>query len=99
MKLLKEKAYDFLNQFIEKNLLSSSASVKEALTKGELIDISGKNFVLQCWEESAGTDQVVCVELSRKKMLFLSEAYSLGVLFSDGVKRKLKQEELWDMGF
>lgn len=99
MKLIKEKAYEFLNKFIEEKLLSSNAAINEALTKGEAVDISGKNFVLNCWEESTDAGRVVCVELSRKKMIFLSEAYSLGVLLSDGVERKLEQEELWDMGF
>jgi len=99
MKLIEEKIYEFLNKFIEEKLLSSNAVIGEAITENEAIDISGKNFVLNCWEENTDKGHVVCVELSRKKVFFLAEVYSLGVLFSDGVQRKLKKEELWDMGF
>ena len=99
MNLKKERIYDFLDEFIESKLLSTDAVISEALEKDMLVDISGVDFKLNCWEEIVDVGYVVCVELSRKKMLFLSESYSLGVLFLDDERKKLKQEELWGLGF
>lgn len=99
MKVIKDKVYDFLNQFVDNELMPSSAVVSEAFASDKTVDISGNRFTLNCWKETTDKGDIVCVEVSRKKMFFLSEAYSLGVLFSGEVKEKLGQEELWNMGF
>lgn len=99
MKVLENTIYDFLNQFVDNELMPSSAVISDSFVQDKLVDISGESFILNCWRESTDKGDIVCVEVSRRKMLIFSEAYSLGVLFSDGVKTKISQEELWDIGF
>ena len=99
MKVAKDRVYDFLNQFIDSKLMPSSVVVSEAFAKNKPVYISGNRFTLNCWKEASDKGDIVCVQVSRKKMFFLSEAYSLGVLLSGEAKEKLGQEELWNMGF
>lgn len=91
--------YGFLNQYIDSKLMLDSAVFENAFVTDQWVEISGHKFSLNCWKEVTDKAELVCVELSRSKMFFGSEAYSLAVLFSGEVKQKLSQQELWDMGF
>ena len=99
MAVKKEMIYDFLNQFIDSKLMPSNCIVYDAFTKDKTIEIGGSDFTFNCWQETTDDGELVCVELSRKVMIFLSESYSLGVLVSRGNKTKVSQRELWNMGF
>lgn len=99
MEVLKDRIYEFLNQYIESELMPASVNIDKAFVKDRPVDISGNRFALNCWREFTDNGEIVCVEVSRNNMLFMSEAYSLGVLLMGEVKKKLDQEELWNMGF
>lgn len=95
----KDKIYSYIDSFIENKVLAPDSQIGECLVKNKVVTLSGVPFELNCWEEVSDSGRIVCVELRKKKLAIFSEVYSLGVLFSDGVRKRLSQEDLWDLGF
>ncbi|WP_294043444.1 hypothetical protein [Thiolapillus sp.] len=67
--------------------------------KGNSVNIAGKEYFLDRWVEHAPgmNGMLFVIELTKNKLIG-QEVHSVGVLYKDGKKKILNEEDMWNIG-